>query len=119
MSYVTIPAQVFRDRLNAAGFIKINLTSSKEEVYQREHHKDPRYLIRIYSSIPCGDFGTRGCGKDAIRVVVIFQTQQKTYGIWKGVRVHRTGTVDAVIERTLQRARDGYGFVNQRIRSGQ
>ena len=107
--FVEVPASAIRERLVGAGFRL--LASGGEEVYERAHDKDPRYTIKVYSSIQRGVI--RGCGADAIRVVALLTTPGKVYPIFKSARVYRTGTVEAVLERMIERARQAYATCSE------
>jgi hypothetical protein len=105
--FVDVPAAAIRERLVAAGF-RLNPASHGEEIYERAHKVDARYTIKVYSSIQRGANGARGCGADAIRVVALFTPRDKSYPIFKSKRVYRTGSVEAVLDRMIERAREGY-----------
>ena len=77
----------------------------------------PRYRVVVYTSIARGQQGARGCGEDAIRVVVTFEGPDGPRGIWKTKRVHRTGSVEATLGRMLERAREAYGHINGILRA--
>jgi hypothetical protein len=110
--FVPVPAAAIQERLVAAGFELMEATSG-EEVYLRIHDKDERYAIKVFSSIQRGESAARKCGADAIRVVALFQPQDKVYPIFKSARVYRTGTVEGVLERMVERARDAYKRCNE------
>lgn len=110
--FVDVPAAAIRERLAAAGF-KLLPATRGEEVYERAHDKDERYTVKVYSSIQRGATEARGCGADAIRVVALLTTEKKVYPIFKSARVYRTGTVEAVLERMVERAREGYARCNE------
>lgn len=110
MSFVEIPATAIRERLAAAGF-ELMEGASSEEVYLRVHDKDDRYAIKVYSSIQRGG-AVRKRGADAIRVVALFQPQDKIYPIFKSARVYRTGSVEGVLERMIERGRAAYARCN-------
>jgi len=105
-----------------AGFVR-TLPASREEVYDRAHHKDPRYVVRVYSSIPADGSAVRGRGKDAIRVVALLITPHKVYPIAKMPRVFRTATAEGeegekqIVERLRTRMREAYAVVNARLRN--
>ncbi len=108
--YVEVPAAAIRERLAAAGFRLVS--QSGEEVYERPHDKDPKYTVKVYSSIRGGV--ARECGGDAIRVVAILTSGNgKTYPIFRGQRVYRTGSVEAVLDRMTERAREAYKRCNE------
>lgn len=114
--FVPVPAAAIRQRLAAAGFRLIDAPSG-EEVYERAHNSDPRYAIKVYSSIQRGADEVRECGEDAIRVVALFTDSRfhwpaKVIPIFKATRVHRTGSVEAVLDRMIERAREAYGACN-------
>jgi hypothetical protein len=112
--FVEVPASAIRQRLEGAGFRLLPDTHG-EEVYAREHEKDARYTIKIYSSIREG--GIRKCGADAIRVVALLIIPGgKTYPIFKSTRVYRTGTVDGVLDRMMERAREAYATCSEHRR---
>jgi len=114
--FVEVPASAIRERLVAAGFHLLPDTRG-EEVYERSHDKDGRYTVKVYSSIQRGASGVRGCGADAIRVVALLTAQSgKVYPIFKSARVYRTGTVEAVLERMIERAREAYATCSQHRR---
>lgn len=111
--FVEVPAAAIRERLAAAGFRLLPM-SSGEEVYERAHDRDSRYVVKVYSSIQRGATGVRACGADAIRVVALLVTPRKTYPIFKSARVYRTGTVEGVLGRMIERAREAYATCNER-----
>lgn len=109
--YVDVPADVLIASLLAAGFVR-DPSSGSEEVFYREHAKAPAYAVRVYTSLSQAARRARGCGEDAIRVVVTYEGPNGRRGVWKARRVHRAGSVDAVIARMLDRMRDGYRHIN-------
>jgi hypothetical protein len=117
-TYVEVPAERLRKELTDHGF-ELLVPVGREEVYARRHHRDRSFVVKVYSSIARGAGTARSCGSDAIRVVVVRETTDgRIVGIWKGTRIHRSGSVDAVIKRMLDRMREGYGFVNERLKGG-
>lgn len=109
--FVDVPADAIRARLGGAGFYRAQV-AGREEVWERKHDRDPTYLIRVYTSIAHGE-GTRACGADAIRVIALLAPSNgKVYPIHKGVRVHRAGSVDGVLDRVIERAREAYAACN-------
>lgn len=113
--FVEVPAPAIRERLVGAGFTKTQAPGT-EEVYVRQHDRDPKYVIKVYSSIPLNASAVRKCGADAIRVVALLVTEKKTYPIFKAARVYRTGSVEKVLDRMIGRARDAYAACNQHRR---
>lgn len=120
--FIAVPASAIRERLAAAGFRPLP-TSRGEEVYKRRHDRDPRYAVKVYSSIQRGQAEVRDCGADAIRVVAVHYTgdlkpngewvaPDAARGIFKAARVYRTGSVDAVLDRMIDRAREAYATCN-------
>lgn len=116
--FVEVPPARLREALEKAGFVRATDLKYTEEVYERVHHRNPDFRVRVYTSIACG--ATRGCGKDAIRVValrnpsVLEREARRTNltCVHKATRVHRTGTVEGVLERMLGRMREAYGQLN-------
>jgi len=83
-------------------------------VYQRPGKPECGHFVQVFSSV-VGD-GFRSCGKDAIRVKSFVRFWSKKSGSWelrtktvgRGRRVHRTGTIEEITNRTVERARDCY-----------
>ena len=120
MSFVPVSATAIRSRLAGAGFTLVPGTRG-EEVYERFHNRDVRYVVRVYSSIQRGAEEARGCGEDAIRVVALFLDGKYNFParvipIFKATRVHRTGTVEGVLDRMIGRAREAYATCNEHRR---
>jgi hypothetical protein len=113
--FVDVPAAAIRERLAAAGF-RLLPAQRGEEVYERAHDKDDRYTVKVYSSVQRGETEARECGADAIRVVALLTTPKKVYPIFKSARVYRTGSVDAVLGRMIERAREAYARCNEHRR---
>ena len=114
--FVAVPAAAIRERLAAAGFTLVPANRG-EEVYERKHDRDSRYAVHVFSSIQRGAEEVRDCGSDAIRVVATFTDSKftwpaKTWPIFKATRVHRAGSVDAVLDRMIDRAREAYAAIN-------
>ncbi len=112
-TFVVMPAHVIRSRLFAASFVRATNIRGDEEVYDRRHDRDPRYVVRIYSSIRAGMDEARGRGGDAIRVVALLIVGNVVTPIYKGTRIHRTGTIDGVLDRMISRAREAYAACNE------
>lgn len=114
--FVEVPSAVLFKHLEAHGFTDV--TMFREVVYQRVHHIDPRYKILIYTSVARGATTARACGADAIRVAPIVLEGFRSRGIAKLPRILRTGSVEAVFERVIERAREAYAICNEHIRRG-
>lgn len=119
-TYIEVPAAAFRERILGAGFELSKRVSVGEEVYDRTHNTDPRYIVRVYSSIPRNGSTVRRVGEDAIRVCAVFYRDLRVNpnncigaGIFKAPRVYRTGTVEGVLDRVIERAREAYSFCNE------
>ncbi len=106
MSYIEIPAEKITSLLESKGFTKGIM--GQEITYTIAHKREPKLKITIYTSLSVSGISARECGKDAIRVSATLVTEAKTYGIIKAKRVYRTGTVEGVLDRMLERAREVY-----------
>jgi hypothetical protein len=117
-TFVAVPAAAIRNRLAAARFRLTPGSSREEEVYERPHDKDDQYVVRVYTSILRGADEARDCGADAIRVVALvkdgkFHYPPRVVPIFKAIRIHRTGSVEKVLDRMIERAREAYAACNQ------
>jgi hypothetical protein len=97
--------------LTRSGFTRQNIVGTNEAVYGRRVD-GTRLDVLVYTSIvqtPAGSFAhetVRKVGADAVRVCVVYRPiDGKQRGIAKETRVHRTGQVGAIVERTLERMR--------------
>jgi hypothetical protein len=115
--YVEVDRTNFCNALEAAGFTP-DPEARGELVYHRRHHIDPTMFIKVYTSMPLKSGDARGCGADAIRVLLIFKNDrtERSGCLYKAPRVYRTGSEAAVIERTIERARDAYREGNKRVK---
>lgn len=111
--FVNVPAEAITNLLDEKGFVKD--VSGREIVYYMRHKKNPKLILKIYTSLPVDAKKARACGKDAIRCVGIFEGSKQTYGLYKGPRTYRTGTVEGVLDRMLKNARDAYGFLTTKV----
>lgn len=115
--YVEVDREAFVKALTDKGFSP-DPTAFGELVFIRQHHLDPTMYVKIYTSMPLRSGDARQCGKDAIRVLLIFSNPITGASgcLFKTPRVYRTGSQEAVIERTIERAREAYGAGNKRIK---
>jgi hypothetical protein len=115
MSAVVVPAAAIFERLRACGFLERSPSSVRghEIVFERAHVEDSRFKVLVYTSVSRGASRARAIGKDAIRVVAIFEDSDSSRGIAKLPRVHRTGTIDGVLERMVARAREAYAALSR------
>lgn len=111
--YVEVPAEAIEGKLQSMGFAR--KIQGREVVYFRRNHNDNRLVVKVYTSLAANAAQARGCGQDAIRVVAAFEHGEQSFGIWKGTRIFRTGSVEAVLERMYERAREAYGACNRWI----
>jgi hypothetical protein len=115
--YVEVDRNTFCNALAGIGFTP-DPEARGELVYVRQHHLDPTMFVKIYTSMPLRQGDARGCGQDAIRVMLIFKNDRtgRSGCLFKTSRVYRTGSEAAVIERTIERAREAYGAGNKRVK---
>ena len=113
-TFVSVPAQAIEDFLQSKGFVRT--VQRSEVVYVRGHDRDPNVKIKVYTSIRTGAGSARRRGKDSIKVCTVFDNGRRSFGIGKFPRVHRTGSTEKVLERTLERMRAAYRRANQWLR---
>jgi hypothetical protein len=108
--FVVLNREAFVGAFIAAGFMPDTTQGGGELVMTRQHHLDPTMWVKVYTSLPVGAGDGRDKGTDAIRCVLVFQNPKtgKSGGLFKATRVHRTGSTEAIIQRTLTRARECY-----------
>lgn len=110
-----VPSEVIHSTLEQAGFTQG--VAGKEVVYERTNHHLPSLRVRVYTSARVGSQKVAGCGKDAIRVVLVYRDSSgKDYPVGKKAdrkRVYRTGETSDILDRMLERARDQYRIANK------
>lgn len=104
--FVSVPSEKLESFLKDKGFKRTETRT--EVVYVFNHKVNKNIQIKVYTSIKIGNQAARGCGKDAIRVCAVFNNGKKSFGIAKLPRVYRTGSVDKVLDRMLERMREAY-----------
>jgi hypothetical protein len=110
--YVEIPRECLTSFLEDKGFTRISHRG--EAVYVRSNHNHPDLKIKVYTSLPAEGGDARGCGKDAIRVCLVYEpVNGRSFGLDSEPRVYRTGSVEAVQKRLLERMREAYDLANQ------
>lgn len=115
--YVELNSAKFESFLKHKGFVRETIDSGKEIVYSFCHEYNPNVRVKVYTSIVSGAKTARSVGKDAIRIVCIFDDGSKSFGIAKMPRVYRTGNQEKVEERTLERMREAYRCGSRWIRN--
>lgn len=115
-TWIQISAERMFGVLREHGFRYWEDARGNEIVFARDHDRDPRYKILVYTSIRQGDRTTRPLGAEAIRVCAVLVDGKTTRGICSLPRVHRAGSADGVLARVLERARQAYLVCNGRIR---
>lgn len=103
-------------RLSDAGFQReysVALPTMTEHMYERDID-DTGLKVQVYTTIvDDASLGmiVRSTGKDAIRVNV--RSSEIDRALITETRVNRTGEVDDIVERMIQRARDAYKLGRQ------
>jgi hypothetical protein len=117
-TYVAVPREAILERLERAGFTRRPV--SGEVTYERHHDRDARLVIVVYTSVAENATVGRGRGEDAIRVLAFFtwtrqgETDLRRKKLFEA-RVFRVTSVDGVLERMMERARDAYAACNKWI----
>ncbi len=108
------------DKLDKCGFVPLDISASisptphiaaqAERVYERKVSTDGRVRVKVFTTVRGGTadvpLEVRLNGKDAIRVCATYITNAgEERGLVKEARVHRTGDIDAIVERMYLRMR--------------
>lgn len=114
-------AQALVQRLTAAGFMEAAVARRgiKERVFYRPIDNSPGMRVQVYTSIVgYGPEATvRSVGNDAIRVCGIYRSNAgQDRGIVTATRVHRTGEIQAICDRTIERAREVWAAARRSTR---
>ena len=99
--FVSLDADRLSDFLEGLGFSRS--VAKNEVVYSKCFGEDINLQCKVYTSCSVGDNVSRGVGSDAIRIVGINDNGTRSFGVYKGARVYRTGSQDAVHSRIKAR----------------
>jgi hypothetical protein len=114
-TYVEVPRKALEDALQSWGFTREPVRG--EITYVRKHHVDPKFCVRVYTSVPEFNDTARERGEDAIRVVSTLQWTRKNEDVPRRkvlyrARVFRVTSVEGVISRLHDKAREAYIAIN-------
>jgi len=87
-------------------FMQVEIKGTREAVFARDMpNTEGRIRVMVYSTIEDG--AVRKAGKDAIRVAAVYKARDgRLRGLAAGsTRINRTGTIDAITDRVLDRMR--------------
>lgn len=113
--FAPIPAKDLHDRLSAAGFRAHPIINGApgEELYELAHHRDPQYVVRVHSTLQRDERTVRERGEGSVSVVAIRLSPDPDV-VYNGPAINRAGTVDEVLDRVIESARDAYAAINRR-----
>ena len=98
--------------LERSGFRLRTADRNDEIVYYRDIEGSERMAVFVYTTLDKYDDALpRPCGEDSIKVCTVYysESQNKWRGIAKGERrVYRTGAIEEILDRTLERMRECY-----------
>lgn len=105
--YVEIPADRMEAFLAERRFVRCD-NGRTERTYERVSKDNVALRLVVWSSIGAGQAVARECGEDAIRValVAVFKGRDGKECRWplhKCKRIHRTGSVEKVLDRVKDR----------------
>lgn len=111
MSFVSVPREALVRFLEERKFA---LRPGHGELVYEYRHPVQGMRIRVYTSVDGHSTVARACGKDAIRVTLVWDPDAPVLGIrptpigLRSYKVLRTGTVERVLERLRERMRDAW-----------
>lgn len=118
--YVEIDAEKLESFLQACTFGR--RVVGDEIVYVRHNDHCHAVVVKVYTSLSAKKGRARGPGRDAIRVATAYEGPEfpgkgKSFGIYKGKRIYRAGTQEAILDRLYEEMREAYRHANQWIRT--
>jgi hypothetical protein len=112
-TYVSIPSESIKSALRAMGMVEKATPPSRyspgEVYFEMPTTVNPQLVIKVYTSIPVGGGNVRGRGQDAIRVCLVWRSDEReiqSAGLVKTIRVHRVTSVASTLKRLKDRVRD-------------
>jgi len=104
--YVEVSRETIEGFLRSKHFERT--VQATEVVYVFRHRRNPRVLVKVYTSLRDGARTVRGCGEDAIRVATVFDDGQRSFGVGKFPKILRTGSEQLILDRIYSRIREAY-----------
>lgn len=104
--YVEVSRETIEGFLQSKHFERA--VQATEVVYVFRHRRDPRVVVKVYTSLRVGARTARGRGEDAIRVATVFDDGQRSFGVGKFPKVLRTGSEQLILDRIYSRIREAY-----------
>jgi hypothetical protein len=104
--YVVVSREAIEGFLQSKHFERT--VQATEVVYLFRHRRDPRVLVKVYTSLRVGSRTARGCGEDAIRVATVFDDGKRSFGVGKFPKILRTGSEQLILDRIYSRIREAY-----------
>lgn len=115
--FVDVPREAFIKKMEEAGFTLQAPGAAGELVFVRRNHNNEDLVVKIFSSIPANGATARECGTDAIRVLARYEPKPPAkHRCYYSAKVLRVTSVDGVLERTIERAREAYARCNDAAR---
>lgn len=113
--FAPIPAKDFTARLAAAGFRAFPVIHGEpgEEVHELAHHRDPRYVVRVHSTLQRDEATVRERGEGSVSVVALRMPPDADV-VFNGPAINRAGTVEEFLDRVIEGAREAYAAINRR-----
>ena len=94
------------EALATHGFMEEYAERSGEKVYYRPVDNATGVRLQVWTSVDRATGSIREVGEDAIRVCAVYRNgSDADRGICKTGRVNRVGEINAIVERTVERAR--------------
>jgi hypothetical protein len=104
--YVVVSRESIEGFLRSKHFERT--VQATEVVYLFRHRRDPRVVVKVYTSLRVGARTARGRGEDAIRVATVFDDGQRSFGVGKFPKILRTGSEQLILDRMYSRIREAY-----------
>lgn len=115
-AYVEISRERVETYLQEMGFERDPVRG--EIVYVRRHKINPALIVKVYTSIAEQGTAVRGRGADAIRVVALLtwtrrgETEMRRKVLFEA-KILRVNSIEGVLERTRDKAREAYAACNE------
>lgn len=120
--YIEIPANALTGAIDDIGNLVTKAGGSitkgnagRERTYDLVPHRG-KGRVRIYTSLSCGAGSVRGCGEDAVRIVIGHEEDGRFRPHGKGRRIYRTAPkgdpkmrIKAFLDRLTGALREAYG----------
>ena len=112
-NFISIPSHEIETFLQNLKFERG--VQGQEVTYSRRSKRNPDVVLKVYTSIRVDSSAVRSAGRDSIKVCVIFDARNRSFGIGRFPPVLRVHSIKNTLDRLFERLHEATKRANQWI----